>query len=151
MRQQWEIRRDGGVGKDRDFQSAYRAVMENEQKYTDIRVPVLPFMRFPMTRGHSLTRTLLRVRRLKLIMGPTARHKQRHLKAAYPQRTLFDCLMRIITFSSRTRLTYYAICARFSRVCGETSFLALRCMHHIPSIRRYPRIASEYLIDCPRS
>lgn len=51
MRQQSEIRPDGGVGRSRDFQGAYQAVLENEQKYTDIRVPVLAFFVIPHDEG----------------------------------------------------------------------------------------------------
>ena len=43
MRAQREMSPGGGVGKRRDFETASRAIVANQQKYADIRVPVLAF------------------------------------------------------------------------------------------------------------
>jgi non-heme chloroperoxidase len=50
IRQQFEITSTGGLGKHRDEQAASLAIIDGEQKYTDIRVPILAIYAV----GHSL-------------------------------------------------------------------------------------------------
>ncbi len=51
MRQRYEINPDGSVGKRRDPSPAFMAIMEQEQKYEDIRVPVLAIYADPLDWG----------------------------------------------------------------------------------------------------
>jgi non-heme chloroperoxidase len=49
LRQQMEARPDGGVGKRLDHSTAASAILDGEQKYTEIRVPVLAIFANPRT------------------------------------------------------------------------------------------------------
>ena len=51
LRQQMEARPDGGVGKSRDHSGATSAILAGEQKYTDIRTPVLAIFANPRKPG----------------------------------------------------------------------------------------------------
>ena len=41
LRELYETKPDGGVGKHRDYQTPFQAILDQQQKYADIRVPIL--------------------------------------------------------------------------------------------------------------
>jgi hypothetical protein len=65
LRQQWESEQDGHVGERRTKPTIPQAIIAGEEKYTDLRLPILAIIAFPHDPGpfasnHPAARAALR-------------------------------------------------------------------------------------------
>jgi hypothetical protein len=97
LRPQREMSPGGGVGERRDFETASRAIVANQQKYADIRVPVLAFYAIAQDAGPLAYKNAAR-KAAEANEVTEGEAQARAFEIGVPSARLFDCLTQIITF-----------------------------------------------------